>query len=249
METLAQTVDPQKHSVAGDDSPMPKTKTAPDPRVAENLRRLMRQKEYSQLKLQQISKVGQSTISRLLAGEDSPTTRTLAKLAGAFGVSVDEFFRSSADDPRKDAAFDVTNTEGHVYAGALPTTKEVPVIGIAKMSEDGVYTDLAATSGLKVECSTRDKKAYGIIMRGDALYPAIRDGWVLVVEPSSELAAGEYVLACLKDGRKMVRELMYSRRDSVALLQPNSGQVLTVPRDEIDSLHAIGPMIPPSRWR
>jgi phage repressor protein C with HTH and peptisase S24 domain len=254
MQSLRQAVHPLKHTEAPDDGGMAKTRTAPDPRLAANLERLMRLREISQSKLSATSKVGQSTISRILAGEDSPTARTLQKLAIALNVEVQEFYKDTSADSPKGGGVNVRQVTdqppGVQYAGVLPKSNRVPVRGIARMTEDGVFTELTAdTQGIEVDCITSDPEAYAVIMRGDAMYPAIRDGWVLVIEPTRRPVPGEYVLITMRDGRKMVKELMYQRGDQVAALRVNNAELVSLRAAEIEAVHAIGPMIPPSCWR
>lgn len=253
MQSLRHAIHPLKHIEAPDDGGMAKTRTAPDPRLAANLLRLMKQREYSQSKLSEVSKVGQSTISRILAGEDSPTARTLAKLATALGVGVEEFYREQTTDTPNSgvsAVNKVTSPKPSIqYAGPLPKVNRVPILGIARMTEEGVFTDTIDAGGLHVDSTSADPDAYAIIMRGDAMYPAIRDGWVLVVEPNRRPVAGEYVLITLTDGRRMVKELMYQRGDQVAALRVNNAELVSLRANEVASVHPIGAMIPPSCWR
>jgi phage repressor protein C with HTH and peptisase S24 domain len=252
MQRVLQDVHPQKHTHAPDSGAMPKQRVAPDARIAANLRRLMEEKELSQLKLGEVASVGQSTISRILAGEDSPTSRTLAKLAGALGVTVNEFFRDVVAADQGPRHYPATDTQPPEYAGTLPAVRRVPVIGTAKLGQDGWYDELSTAIGGGdgyVAVSTSDKNAYALIVRGDSMYPAIRDGWVVVVEPNGTPAAGEYVLVALRDGRKMVKELLYGRRDSVAVISVNGGERITIARDEVEFIHAISAVIPPSKWK
>jgi len=251
MQSKHDAIHPQKHDAAPDSADMPKQRTAPDPRVAANLRRLMNQRTMSQSELSRLSKVGQSTISRILNGEDSPSTRTLTKVAAVFGVSHDEFFRGAVEAISPDSGYlQPVALQQNGYPSPLVVKREVPVIGIARMSEEGVYSELAsAGADMMVECSTHDPKAYAIINHGGAMYPAIRDGWLLVIEPSAKPTPGEYVLVALRDGTKMVKELMFARPDQIGLMACNSGQLQTVSADDVEYMHSIGPLIPPSRWR
>jgi phage repressor protein C with HTH and peptisase S24 domain len=246
---------PQKHIHAPDSGDMAKQRTAPDPRIAMNLERLMGKAELSQSRLAVESKVGQSTISRILGGEDSPTTRTLSKLAKALGVTVNDFFRDREKVPAAKAPaprYPLKDDPQPEYAGPVPPTRQVPVVGTAKLGENGWYDELSTVVGEGdgyVEVSTQDQNAYALTVRGDSMHPAIRDGWVVVVEPNNSVAAGEYVVIGLTDGRKMVKELLYERRDSVAVISVNGGERLTLDRGDIAFLHPVAAVFPPSRWK
>jgi phage repressor protein C with HTH and peptisase S24 domain len=138
------------------------------------------------------------------------------------------------------------------YAGPLPFVRRVPVVGAAKLGENGWYEEVSSIPGAgdgHVEVFTKDPNAYALVVRGDSMHPAIRDGWLVVVEPNGAPAAGEYVLVKLRDGRSMVKELLYQRRDSIAVISVNGNQRITLAADEVESLQAVGPIVPPSKWR
>ncbi|URI11041.1 S24 family peptidase [Aquincola tertiaricarbonis] len=136
------------------------------------------------------------------------------------------------------------------FAGALPFVKRVAVVGAARMADDGWHEEERDPDGSGyVEVFTRDGQAYALRVRGDAMAPAIRDGWLVVIEPSSEVAPGEYVLVQLKDGRKMITELLYERPDSVAVMSIKAGERLTLMRSDVVAVHAVSAIVPPSRWK
>lgn len=135
------------------------------------------------------------------------------------------------------------------FAGALPFVKRVAVVGTARMADDGWHEEEREGGAGFVEVFTRDGQAYALRVRGDAMAPAIRDGWLVVIEPSSEVAPGEYVLVQLKDGRKMITELLYERPDSVAVMSIKAGARLTLMRSDVAAVHAVAAIVPPSRWK
>ncbi|WP_157991636.1 S24 family peptidase [Caldimonas tepidiphila] len=138
------------------------------------------------------------------------------------------------------------------YAGRPSVSKRVRVVGMAKLGDNGWYEELSLVPGMGdgyVDVPTRDPDAYALLVRGDSMHPAIRDGWLVVVEPNSRPAVGEYVAIKLRDGKKMVKELLYYRKDSVALLSVNGERRITLGTDEIELIHAVGFILPPSKWR
>lgn len=120
------------------------------------------------------------------------------------------------------------------------------------MDDNGMYEELALASGQEtqhVEAHTRDPRAYALRVRGDAVQPAVRDGWIIVAEPASQPEAGEYVLITGRDGRKMLMELLYQRGDSVAVLAITGQRRLTLSQEEIASVHHVTAILPPSMLR
>lgn len=122
------------------------------------------------------------------------------------------------------------------------------------MGDDGHYEEISTMQGAGdgfIESYSKDKNAYALRVRGDSMSPAIRDGWFVVVEPNSSPSVGEYVLVKLKDGQRMVKELLYQRTDSVAVMSINGEKRRTISMEDIDENHglqAIVSILPPSKW-
>ena len=107
---------------------------------------------------------------------------------------------------------------------------------------------MGGTDGFVV-LQTPDGLAHALRIRGDQMSPAIRDGWFVVVSPGSTPAVGEYVAVVLRNGQRMVRELLYQRADSVSVMEVNGQARQTIPIEEIERIHAVAAVIPPSQWR
>jgi transcriptional regulator with XRE-family HTH domain len=59
--------------------------------LAQNVRKLRKQKKLSQEKLARLADISYNTIVKIEAGKaENPTFETLSKLADAFSVSIDE---------------------------------------------------------------------------------------------------------------------------------------------------------------
>jgi phage repressor protein C with HTH and peptisase S24 domain len=141
------------------------------------------------------------------------------------------------------------------YAGARTlNVRKVVVVGTARLSEgeEGFYDEISSTPGAgdgHMEIATGDPNAYGLRVRGNSMAPAIRDGWYVLVEPNSAPAVGEYVLVKLRNGQKMVKELLYRRAESIEVLSVNNGMRRTIYTEEIESLQAVAAVVPPSKWK
>lgn len=137
------------------------------------------------------------------------------------------------------------------YAGQVAYSSRVPVTATARLRSDGCYEETAAMGGVDgfVLLQTTDGLAHALRVRGDQMAPAIRDGWYVVVSPGSQPAVGEYVTVKLRDGSQMVRELLYQRPDSIAVMEVNGQVRQTILAEDIDNIHAIAAVIAPSQWR
>lgn len=169
-------------------------------------------------------------------------------VAQALSITVEELVgRFVPDGVATDGAG--TNIGEYVAAASL---RRVPVVGTAKMGPDGYYDEISAIAGAGdgfVEISTRDPGAYALRLRGMSMFPAIRDGWYVVISPSATPCEGEYVLLRLRDGRKMVKELLFRRNGAIEVMSVNGGERFRVELSELDDLQAVAAVVSPSHWR
>jgi len=136
-----------------------------------------------------------------------------------------------------------------IEPGPIPMNpfRRAPLQGVAQLSQDGTWDELAAGTGW-VDAPTSDPTVYSVRIKGNALAPAIRNGWIIWCEPRHDLVPGEYVLVTLTDGTKMVKELLYENDEEVSLMAVNDTYSrLTVTRAEIESIHYVGGISPPSQ--
>lgn len=178
----------------------------------------------------------------------------LAALATTMRITVDDLLagkyqaQQGAAEERQPYAVEISPE----YAGRQKgTLRNVPVVGTARMGDDGYYDELSTEVGAgdgHVEIQTADPNAYCLRVRGSSMHPAIRDGWYVVVEPNSPLALGEYVLVKLANGQKMVKELLYQRQGSIEITSVNGDQRRTIYSDEYTEIQAVGAVVPPSKW-
>ena len=67
--------------------------------------------------------------------------------------------------------------------------------------------------------------------------------------PNGTVSPGEYVLVALVDGRKMVKELLFQRADSIALISVNGDRRLTLDATQVEFVQPVAAIVPPSKWR
>ncbi|WP_339521785.1 LexA family transcriptional regulator [Pseudomonas sp. EL_65y_Pfl2_R96] len=125
--------------------------------------------------------------------------------------------------------------------------RRAPIQGVAQLKQDGFWDELAPATGW-VDVPTSDPAVYSLRIKGDALAPAIRNGWVVWCEPKHELVPGEYVVIYCTNGQCMIKELLYSNVDEVSLMSVNDGYGrLNIPRSDIVKIHYVGGIVPPSQ--
>lgn len=121
------------------------------------------------------------------------------------------------------------------------------VVGTAKMGDHGYYLDLEGGDGY-VEFEA-EEGAIAIRVRGDSMFPAIRDGWYVVLEPTGKPTVNEYVLLKFKNGKKMVKELLQINEDCYVVMSVNGNGRITAMKDELDDIQAISAVVPPSKHK
>ena len=125
--------------------------------------------------------------------------------------------------------------------------RRAPIQGVAQLKNDGLWDEQVPATGW-VDVPTSDPTVYALRVKGDALAPAIRNGWIIWCEPRHELVPGEYVLVTQKSGEKMIKELLYANADEVSLMSVSGAfSRITVPQSDIASIHYVGGIVPPSQ--
>jgi phage repressor protein C with HTH and peptisase S24 domain len=208
-----------------------------------------------------MGKKTQAELARAVGVTDATVTfwldGTTRKLSGEKAVLLEKAtgYRStwliSGKGPKRSESAQQQD-EFPVYAGRRSGVRSVPIVGMAKMGEGGFYEEISSIPGAgdgHINIATTDPGAYGLKVRGNSMAPAIRDGWYVLVEPNAAPAVGEYVLVKLRDGQKMVKELLYQRPDSIEVLSVNNGERRTIYSDELELLQAVSAVVSPSKWQ
>lgn len=143
--------------------------------------------------------------------------------------------------------------------GVIPGTavrdaiRRTPVVGTAQLGNEGYWSEIDYPVGHGdgyVDAPSLDAGAYALRVKGDSMAPAIRNGWIVLVEPNASTHPGELVVVCLQDGRCMVKEYLYERDGSVTLGSVNQDhKPVTVDRNDVTRFHHVGAIIPPSKWQ
>jgi len=202
---------------------------------------------------QEVTKRQGSPVSRQLItqleekGDRRP--HYLIALAQVMGVSIDALLTGNSPAPVPAKFEDLQPEE----AGSMSKhTRRVPVVGTARMGDDGYYDEISFAPGAgdgHIDIATTDPNAYGLRVRGNSMMPAIRDGWYVLVEPNGTPSVGEYVLIKLVTGERMVKELLYQRAGSIEIVSVNGGERRTIYPEELEAIQAVAAVVSPSKWK
>lgn len=171
-----------------------------------------------------------------------------AKAARELGISPD-WLANGSGDRRASLSPEPPHLE---HSGSPRTMRRVPVVGTARLGENGYYEELQHPPGFGdgwVDGYSADPNAYALRVKGDSMHPAIRHGSFVVVEPNGACVPGEYVVILMRDGRKMVKELVIERPGEIVVESVNGNRRLTFEKVEIDRMHAVAAVVAPSKWR
>jgi len=131
-------------------------------------------------------------------------------------------------------------------------SSHVPVVGTAQLGDNGYWAELEYPTGHGdgfVLFATDDKNAYALRCIGDSMKPRIQNGEYVVAEPNTEAQPGDEVIVKAKDGRIMVKTLLYKREDRIHLISINEAhppQSILV--SEVEIMHPISAIVKRMRW-
>lgn len=208
--------------------------------------RLQRLRKAAGLSRQQFADevgISRSAVTMIENGQTkSMAASNLLRAAEVLRVSPDEL--QHGDDPRSRTRFARVSNVARLVS--------VPIIGfaVATPEQDGYFDDMGFPPGAGegyLPWPTKDPHAYALRVKGDSMQPRIRPGELIVAEPGSPVAPGADVVVRTRDGRKMVKQLLYRRGGEVALGSINQAhRQLTISIEDIESMHFITAIVPPA---
>lgn len=229
-------------------------------KLASRLKYARKMREMTQEELAHASGVKQSVISKIETGSNT-SPMSIFDLAKALNVRSEWLFAGppakmleSDNIPPASYVVNLGITEpSNAEPARLPSTLiRIPVVGTARMGDDGYYEELGHPVGHGdgcVDSFSTDKNAYALRVKGDSMHPAIRHGSFVVVEPNGECMPGEYIVLVLTDGRKMVKELIAERHLEVIIESVNGNHRQTIDKEDIEKMHPVAAVVAPSKWR
>lgn len=128
----------------------------------------------------------------------------------------------------------------------------VPVVGTAQLGDDGYWHELEYPVGQGegfVRYPTADPNTYALRVKGDSMWPRIKPGEFVVIEPNGPLITGEEVMVQTVDGRSMIK-LLISQRDGLVELHSINGEhkPITLESAQIAKMHYVGGILKKSRY-
>lgn len=183
-----------------------------------------------------------SSISKWESGASNPDLDRLPAIARKLKTTISYLVSGKADK-------DELLHKGQPNSGLQ--VRYVPIKGSAKMGADGYFNcpeSFASEVGDGyVPSYFGSKSAFALRGSGGSMYPAIRDGWLVVCEPENKPVPTEFVLVCFKDQRCIIKEFIAIQDDLLHLLSVNGNERMNIDMTEVQSIIPIIEIIPPSR--
>lgn len=207
----------------------------------------------------------QPQIYKFLTGQSKePRRTTLQPIADFYNVPVEAFYDdelagrlleetiTTSGDSLQKLKVESSTLEN---VGAISFKTRIPVVGTAKMGLDGYYEELSTIPGAgdgHVLAHSDDQQAYALRVKGESMFPAIRHGWYVVVEPNANYENADIVLIKLANGQKMVKSLLAIKQDSLIIESVNGGERQSIDFSELDQhrgIQAVAAILPSHKWR
>lgn len=125
----------------------------------------------------------------------------------------------------------------------------IPVVGTSQGGPDHAWLEMGYPPGFGDEylnVTSRDHHAYALRVRGNSMAPRIREGDVILVEPTTTPDPGDDVVVKTRDGQVMVKTLVSSRNDEIILDSiAKDYDRIVLPSSKVEFIHAVMGVFPP----
>lgn len=204
-----------------------------------------------ELKLKQVDIVravgcSKGTVNQWFKGDTAPNGENLLKTARILAVSPE--WLQTGKEAIKPLKVDYEHNAD--FVGVAKSFRPVPVVGTAKLGDDGDYSLEQVDVNVVLDAPTSDHNACALRVVGDSMHPAIRHGWYVVIEPSIDPRHGLYVAVETHSGKRMVKELLSMDSDVVRLesVNPKHGRT-TLDAKEVKTVQAVTMIVQASKAR
>lgn len=129
--------------------------------------------------------------------------------------------------------------------------KAIPIVGRVQAGPDGTISidDYGHNDGYMFWYAS-SPDAYALRIRGESMSPRYLPGEIVGVDPSVEVQSNDEAIVMLRDGRRMIKRLLW-RRDGQACFESVNKDFPNIILDveEIDKMHLVSGHIPKAAFR
>jgi phage repressor protein C with HTH and peptisase S24 domain len=151
------------------------------------------------------SRLGTNTgrVNHWFSGRNFPRIAERVRLAELLGVNLDWLIKG--EGPVEKNLQTLSEPAASYGTDAIIFPREVGVVSWSHAGQAASYEEIPKDWRDKVATTSRDRKAFGVVVEGDCMEPKYLHGDILIIEPSSEPRNGKPVVAKLKDDAVQVR--------------------------------------------
>lgn len=191
----------------------------------------------------------QGAVSQYLNGDTALNLKAAIGFAKLLKCRISDFsprLAAEASGAETTVSYFVAEKAG-VFESGKPSNSAIYVTGrLTSVFGEAMRFDQLHTNRIgSLSCYSDDKEAFAIIIDDDSLRPRIRPGEFIVCEPGRAVLPGDDVVVVLKQGRRLVKELLWQRDSVISLGSINSdGHPTTMLVSEIETMHYISSIVP-----
>lgn len=189
--------------------------------------------------------ITQGAVGHYLNGRNALNVEIASKFASLLEVSISDFSPSLAAivaDQARNLSHDSIEYAGKVRDGF------VPVVGEAVLGVDG-SVDMAEIQAGWLRIYSQDKDAYGLKVKGDSMWPRIKSGEYVVIEPNTPIHPGDEVFVRTKDGHNMIKVMNKTRDGDYQFSSINDDhRPITLPPGSVEKMHFVSAIMKHTRY-
>jgi phage repressor protein C with HTH and peptisase S24 domain len=186
---------------------------------------------YTLAKLSELVGTSSGHLSDIENDKRSPGGELLIALAKTLDISIDGI-ANVVGIGRPTDGFDIPQS-----------ARRIPIISWAQAGTDGFFEDshFVGSGFADINCphDVTDPNAYALIISGDSMSPKYDPGDIVVVSPAAGVQTGDFAIVRLVDGQVLAKKIKEKNGSFILLSINNDFPELTVPRENVISLHRI----------
>lgn len=207
------------------------------------LREVCAQKDLKPAQLARLAGLSTTTLTRPMNQPDHPHALkyiTLERVSRVTGVPLPAHLGGPTNRAQVDGP---GGTDVGKSTFALPEvgTHDLPIYGHARAGKSGVFMDNGKVQARVVRphylIGVTD--AYGIYVVDESMSPALEHGWLIYVDPTRPVAAGDDVVIQLADEQAFVKRMVRRRDTTVVCEQFNPRQEVAYDRADVVAIHKV----------
>lgn len=154
-------------------------------------------------------------VNHWFTGRNFPRVAERVRLADLLRCNLDWLMKGEGEIEK--SLQTLSEPPGSYGTSTIIFPREVGVVSWSHAGQAATYEELPKEWREKIATTSRDRRAFGVVVEGDCMEPKYLAGDILIVEPSHEPRNGKPVVAKLADDAVQVRIYTKLRDGSISL--------------------------------